>query len=497
MLKSVKRAAGRVKGKTRHIREQYLIRHEKGRKAELSIADLLNLYSRNGELLRCDIAVRYLAVKEYHEGSDRGFDLYRKMQDKRRGDGYSETAVKQFRELIDSYDKNGYDRESRILLDRKLGLIDGSHRIALAIYYGYRNISALIVDTDHPVPYSIDWFVANGFTEEETEWIAEAGRELVRNAAVPFSCVIWAPAAPMADRIIRDLKLFGTVQDVRRYHYEQTEYRNIVRAIYAIDDIEKWKIEKKLEYMDRYGTDIVAVDLLIDDPAYRIKGKTGLPLSTVGERVKKALRTKYRAEISDYYFDIILHIGDNMYQGEYMRNVLAPQVDMPELVGIFNKYRYVLVKTDVPYMPPEFPERIPVGKDADVICAAEDAPELIREVTEACGRYRDYNRIVINEAHGTRIRLQWGKALIYQIDISWQIPGMDDAFTEEMVASARPRGGYMIPGAKYEYVYRAYAYLKRKGKTHHLAYLKNHREDCDPELLKRTCGCTAEELLQD
>ena len=39
-------------------------------------------------------------------------------------------------------------------------------------------------------------------------------------------------------------------------------------------------------------------------------------------------------------------------------------------------YSYAFVKIDVPYMPKDFPENIPVGKDADIICSKNDFCKL-------------------------------------------------------------------------------------------------------------------------
>ena len=492
----IKKAVRRVERSVKRRRENHLIRKEKGRKAEVSIADLLSCNSKNATF-RYDIVVRYLAVSEFHKGSDRGFLLYEKMQDRRMGDGFSKGAVKRFKALIRSYDEKGYDRDSYILVDRNLGLIDGSHRMAMALYYGYQNINVLIVDSDHPVEYSIDWFVENGFTTEEIRWIVETGAELLRRVQVPFSCVIWAPAADLADRILEDLSFFGTVTSVKRYDYAPGEYQSIVRAVYSIDDIEKWKIEKKLSYMKNYKPSLVAVDLTIPDPAYRIKAATGLPLSTVGERIKRAIRSKYKKEIKEYFFDIILHIGDNMYQSEYMRDVFENRIDFPKAVEILNKYTYAFVKTDVPYMPKDFPNRIPVGKDADILCKKEDADALVREMEAFCRQYRNYNVITIPEAAGTRIRMQWGKVLVYQVDISYAVSGLADGFVPDALESRQSKNGYYILDPRFEYILRMQAYQKKKTKQHHKVYLKEHMAEYDAALAGKYISCTPESLLED
>ncbi len=307
----------------RQKKKSYLIRKQKGKRIKIAISDLLCCNSCNGRLLRLDIIVRYLAVKSYFEGTDDGWELYRRMQDARMGKGFSVGAEERFRKLLHSYEENGYDDSSCILLDSNLGLIDGSHRIALALYHGYSTISALVMDFCHPVAYSFDWFIGNGFTTDEVKHIIATGQELLCSVQKPLSCVIWSPAVPFVEEIIQDLGMFGEVIGTKKFEYREEEYKNIVRAIYAIDDIEKWKIEKKLEHMAEYAPELWTVDLLLLDPQFRRKEKTGNPLSVVGEKIKKAIRTKYQGRIDNYFFDIILHIGDNMYQSEYMRTIFA------------------------------------------------------------------------------------------------------------------------------------------------------------------------------
>lgn len=183
-MRKIKFSISNFKRMFRDRKEHYMIRHNKGKIQSVSIKELLERNSKitGGvkNLFRYDIIVRYLVVSEYYKNSDKGFEIYRKMQDKRMGDGYSVGAEQRFKSLISSYEKNGYDENSRIILDRNYGLIDGSHRIAMALYYGYDNISALILNSVHSVDYSITWFIENGFSDEQISLIKETADELLK-----------------------------------------------------------------------------------------------------------------------------------------------------------------------------------------------------------------------------------------------------------------------------------------------------------------------------
>ena len=229
--------------------ERLLIKTHCYKTVEISVDDMFLKQSNYGELLRCDMIVRLLAIENYYGQNDYGFELYRKMQDARMGQGYSEKAVLQFEKLIQSYETNGYEKKSGIILDKRFNLIDGSHRMAIALYYRIPYVTANIVNTTHGVEYSIDWFMMNGFTTDEVLSIVEKYKTVIERINNKFSCIIWSPAQKCVDDIIKDLGIYGTVENVKEYEMSTGEYENTVRAVYAIDDIEKWKIENKIMFL--------------------------------------------------------------------------------------------------------------------------------------------------------------------------------------------------------------------------------------------------------
>ena len=97
------------------------------------------------------IAIRYLAIEQFYEKNNYGYDVYKKgMQlhcDK-------ETAVKRlekFISLMQQWDINGYDENSHIKVTEEGHIFDGVHRLSLAYYY---NRSHMICDVYHVKDYS-------------------------------------------------------------------------------------------------------------------------------------------------------------------------------------------------------------------------------------------------------------------------------------------------------------------------------------------------------
>jgi len=103
--------------------------------ATVNIRDLfLCQFSNESIFNRFDIIVRYLAIENYYGKNDFGFKMYSKMQSKRLNNENSE-CESNFRELIKSYEENGYMVDSYIECDNEFKLFDGSHRLSLNIYH--------------------------------------------------------------------------------------------------------------------------------------------------------------------------------------------------------------------------------------------------------------------------------------------------------------------------------------------------------------------------
>lgn len=495
MLRKVKnfarRSAGRINGMLAVLAQERGI----GQRADMSVSDVFFMQLDQQELLRYDIVIRYLAIENYYGKNDDGFMLYRKMQDKRIREGYGNESEERFRKLIASYEGGGYRKDSCIVVDKNLSLIDGSHRIALHLYLGLGTISVLILPTKKPSPdYSIDWFFQKGFTNAEIDRILEKGKELTEKSNIGLSCVIWSPAAGLSDDIIRDLRCFGRVDHVRRSAYSPVEYQNMVKAIYAIDDIADWKVQAKLEHMRQEEPELISMRFYPVCPDFRIKDVSGMPLSRRGERVKRCLRARYRDQIEDYYVDVIMHSADNFAQSAYMFRVLDPDIDMAAVLEMLGHYTYALTKTDSPYYPVDFPQHIPVGKDVDILCLPQDCQNIVRELKSVLARSTEYAMRIIEGEHGTRIRLEEQKHLIFQFDVSFAADGLADGFFEEALAYRESYGDYMRLSAPYEYVNRAASYRRDNTKTQHLEYLTVHRADLDETILSRYVGMTAHDL---
>lgn len=489
LVNIIKRIIRKSKVLVKHCYVGICMKNGFGKKMTISIADMFYLHVQGKEFIRPDMIVRYLAVLDYYNeciDGISGMELYRKMQNARNGMGYADSAEKRFKKLIESYQKNGYDSDSRIVVDKQLSLKDGSHRLALGIYYREKNINILSLRVEDQIKdYSIDWFYQNGFSNYEIDEILSIAEKLKKRLEINFTGVIWAPAEHLKTEILSDLKRFGTVLDVKTYSYSEPQYENIVRKIYSIDDIAEWKIEKKLEHMKECMPQLTVFHIIFEDPMFRIKESSNMPISRTVERTKKNIRLRYREKIDNYFFDTILHIADNEIQSRFMDCVVEPGIHFAEFVEELNHCDYAFVKTDVPYMPGDFPAKIPVGKDADIICKKDEFEDIKKIALRWAEKHSDYDIRCLDNTCGTHIRLERCGRLFFQIDLSWKIPDLNQGFVEEAIQNRNFSGRFYILSPKYEWIVRFLAYNGRKSKEYHLSYLREHKSDFDELLVKK------------
>jgi len=133
---------------------------------------------KNGKFNRYDVVVRYLAVQATMEENRTGLDLYLKMQQIRDPNNIGGDYLGNFRKLIDSIKLNGFDFKQPIICNQKNELIDGSHRLACALYFDVDKIRikrSEVMDCE----YGLQWF-SEHFTESELAMVESKFQSLIR-----------------------------------------------------------------------------------------------------------------------------------------------------------------------------------------------------------------------------------------------------------------------------------------------------------------------------
>lgn len=485
--KVLKKIGGRTKRCYRKVTNRFF-----SMDIECDVRELF--FQQNGACFnRYDIIVRYLAVEDYYGFNTYGFDLYKKMQAARVSKEWVDASISHFERLIRSYDKKGYDKTSQIELDKNLNLIDGSHRIAMALYHKSYTISCKLRPNAYDIFYGIEWFIENGFTVEEIRIIQNKYRQIHDAVMVPFVCTLWPPVQEYFDEITAKLSLMGTVVTYYDFEYDDFTFKAIARGIYAVDDIEKWKIDMKIDKMSPTPIKKVRYVLLnLENPRFRLKSSNNHTLSITCERIKKAIRSAYKNKIDNYFYDIIMHIGDNYYQNTYIQKLFNVSLDVKGALDAIAGYRYAISKMEVPYMPQDFPTRYPLGKDIDILCLKSDYKQIVKVLHEYVGQSEaTYNVKVVKkhtaskEEYRTLIRIELDSFLLFMFDIFYKIDNASDDFVDKLVGSRINNGAYYSTSPDCEYAIRLNEIFEYPNKKHHKEYLTKHRADLDTELCER------------
>jgi hypothetical protein len=288
---------------------------------------------KNYQFNRYDILLRLKTIREYiHVFSSNGvfkwgkgrilsdqvFADYKRMQVNRIGVDTTEI----FRSLINSVLLKGYmvDRHP-ITLSENGKLIDGSHRLACAIALEIPMVPVRFVRTNAKPKYGLDWFVANRFSQSLIDNLDSLGLELLIESGAAFQVVIWPPAFDLAKNILADISARSKVLESHVYS-SIPDMATLVREVYQSDDIERWKVEKKVSHVVTNNSKIVTASILIVDAKYRDKKLSRSYISSSVEELKSLLREKYKSQIPNYIHDVLIHIGDNPAMNREMVKVL-------------------------------------------------------------------------------------------------------------------------------------------------------------------------------
>lgn len=459
----------------------------------ISVKELFMQQNKHGGFNRYDIVVRYLAVENYYKKNECGFELYKKMQAKRVDDSYVPEAIEKFNKLIDSWENEGYKKESEIDCDKDLRLVDGSHRMALCLYFNVEKISCKVRSCVEDIDYGIDWFIENDFSVDEISIIQKKYNELMKKCFMPISCILWPPVYEYFDEITEKLKLMYEVKRISDYSFEKETFERAVKGIYHIDDIEDWKIDKKIQYMSQYKEKTIRIlELMLPVPQFRLKEMNNKTLSAEGEIIKKIFRNCYKGKVEEYFHDIIMHTGDNYEQSEYITNLFQKVFSLRGYFEQLKQYKWVLIKSDVEYMPEDFPDSYPFSKDVDIVCLKEDYDSLVKDTIqycqEVCPKRCKVN--VIKEKGRTRVRIEQMGFLIFLFDVFKGNRELKDDFLKDTIGNRVENNGFYIPTMENELIFRALEYINYPNKVKHFEYIKQNRSKWNIEKAKTSIvGC--------
>lgn len=130
------------------------------------------------------IALRYAAIEEYYGFRKNGFDMYYRGLLTYNSTRTAELRVKRFKDLIINWEKNGYQQENTICVNRVHEVIDGEHRLALAFYHGIKKIKCIVYEGENihnqQAIMTHDILQKGGFCRKELEQLDGINQTILR-----------------------------------------------------------------------------------------------------------------------------------------------------------------------------------------------------------------------------------------------------------------------------------------------------------------------------
>jgi len=123
--------------------------------------------------------------------------------------------------------------------------------------------------------------------------------------------IIWNTVNHLSGDILSDINELGEVVDFFNIDLSE-QYSDFVRSIYELDGIAEWKVNKKLESMDLPCKNVGIVFIKVDDSVKEFNEAKKKVVSVNIETLKKFIRSKYSQLISNYFFDNVFHMTDNV-----------------------------------------------------------------------------------------------------------------------------------------------------------------------------------------
>lgn len=143
--------------------------------------------------------------------------------------------------------------------------------------------------------------------------------------------IIWNSAHNLKDDILKDVS-----EQTNLLEYFEidlgSEYIDFVNTIYESENMERWKIENKLNHMlINPNTKITILFFEFDskDVSYHPFKKKNVFVQL--QNCKTYIRNKYKDKVPNYTFDIIFHATDSLRELKNCFNIIVPYLKREKL----------------------------------------------------------------------------------------------------------------------------------------------------------------------
>lgn len=288
-----------------------------------------------GQFNRYDIIVRMLAIDSYFNDAKIGVDIYNKMQELRVKERQflnpnRAKNFERFKNLIKSFEINGYDYACPIRLNYQSRLINGAHRIAICIHQKIDTVSYIhSTDTyeyNDTCAFGLDWFEKNEFTDFERSLIQDRFFLLRKDFLNNIYGVIWCPAINYVNEIINLLSYYIGAKDIKIKNIilnNKNNLENFIKEIYQIDTISEERLEQKIKNIildSETPYNVIMISFVANDYYELIcsHDKSSDKLRSIVD-IKNKVRKILSEKVVNYEFDNTFHCGDTYTENNYLK----------------------------------------------------------------------------------------------------------------------------------------------------------------------------------
>lgn len=326
--------------------------------------------------------------------------------------------IDNYKGLIDNMRSTGFDSRYPIVVDRNLNLIDGSHRLAVALALNIESIPVIVKDRTRFHYYGKTWFSLN-----MPRFLDKLDIEVDQDSILVDSLagVVWNPALPYLEFIVTELERHYSRVEVQIHHLHSKDLKQLVKGIYKIDGVKPSNIAKKIELLcnSRDAISVASLSLGGVHSPYRIKSRTRTAISMKAERVKAIIRESLKKQIQNYSHDNILHLADNLKDSGEIAMYFSWKLDLTILMDSLKKFNYVLDKCS--HLELDSILRPSFGSDRDFLVATNDFGGFCDEIESYINSDRQFLRVklrVVDSYRRRQYRLEREGVLFFQFDIT-------------------------------------------------------------------------------
>jgi hypothetical protein len=271
---------------------------------KISTSALLNAQFTNGEFSRYDLLLYYDIIQQIDSQNKKKSSNYNKIIKNMKREDMNDLSI-----IISSFKKDGFRSRYPIIVSTDGFILDGAKRMACAIYFDIFEIPIIVQSKKKKKNFKIKW-IESVFGKKVSTKLESTKDQLFMKRGLWAWVMLWSPAEPWFNEISQDLEKFTTIKMKKVIHLKKS-LPDFMRKMYSMDDIQKWKIELKINAMQDFKPTVLVLGVEFKADKYRIKNDAPGYQSETAVYLKKLIRKKYGMKVPNYFYDIIIHIGDN------------------------------------------------------------------------------------------------------------------------------------------------------------------------------------------